>query len=419
MGAHRASALQGWVLVSCAWLAVMASGMVAPVLPRMTAVFQSQSHVDLLISLTASCPALFVALLAWPFGILGDRVGHARVLFWATVLYGVFGTAPAWLQTLPEIVFSRALVGVSEAAIMTCSTTLIGDYFGPERRGHYLALQTGTAPIVAIIVIALGGVLGESSWRDPFLAYGFGFLLIPLTGLLLREPHRPGSAESSSSAASSHGSSAPVMAAQTAPTFRWGKLLWICAITLFVMTAFLITIIQMSFLLTERGLSSPRLIGLWSSVAALANPLGAMTFGLLRWKSVPKIALCFVLMSIGFFFMSLLPGWQTAVVGAVITNFGAGIILPTLITWAISTLPARQRGTGTGLWMAASFLGQFLSPLTVLWLKKLTGNLSDAILIYAIACGISGLIAITCLFRPAVLHAGAAAPGQYRRESNL
>ena len=38
--------------------------------------------------------ALFVALLAWPFGILGDRVGHKRVLFWATVVYGVFGTAP-------------------------------------------------------------------------------------------------------------------------------------------------------------------------------------------------------------------------------------------------------------------------------------------------------------------------------------
>jgi sugar phosphate permease len=75
------------------------------------------------------------------------------------------------------------------------------------------------------------------------------------------------------------------------------------------------------------------------------------------------------------------------------------MILPTLITWAISTLPAAQRGNGTGLWMAASFLGQFLSPLVVLWLRHLTGSLSHAILVYAVACALSGVIAMACLRR--------------------
>jgi sugar phosphate permease len=92
-----------------------------------------------------------------------------------------------------------------------------------------------------------------------------------------------------------------------------------------------------------------------------------------------------------------LPGWHSAVLGAVIANYGAGMILPTLITWAIATLPAAQRGTGTGLWMAASFLGQFLSPLVVLGLRQLTGSLSGAILVYALACALSALTAIACL----------------------
>src|ERR1700733_3290908 len=187
---RAATAVQGWLLVSCGWLAVMASAMLSPVLPRMTQYFQQQPLVDLLISRVASLPALFVALLAWPFGILGDRVGHKRVLFCATVVYGVFGTAPLWLDTLPQIVLSRGLVGVAEAAIMTCSTTLIGAYLPAERRGRYLALQTGTAPLVAMSVIALGGALGDSNWRNPFLAYGFAFALVPLTGLLLWEPAR-------------------------------------------------------------------------------------------------------------------------------------------------------------------------------------------------------------------------------------
>ena len=383
-----AGALQGWVLVSCGWLAVMASAMLSPVLPRMTAHFQQQPLVDVLISLVASLPALFVALLAWPFGILGDRVGHKRVLFWATVIYGVFGTAPVWLPTLPQIVLSRGFVGVAEAAIMTCSTTLIGDYFASERRGRYLALQTGTAPLMAMTVIALGGALGDSSWRNPFLAYGFAFALVPLTGLLLWEPQRkpaPGAAARGPAEASA------------AQAFRWGKLLLICGVTLFAMTAFLITVIQTGFVLSERGLSSPAKIGLWQGVASLANPLGALTFGLVRSRALPKVALCFLLLSLGFFVIALLPGWQSVVVGAVIANYGAGMILPTLITWAITALPAAQRGTGTGLWMAASFLGQFLSPLVVLGLRNLTGSLSHAILVYALACALSALIGVACL----------------------
>jgi MFS family permease len=392
------TAREGWLLVSCGWLAVMASAMLSPVLPRMSAYFQQQPLVDVLISLVAGLPALFVALLAWPFGILGDRVGHKRVLFWATVGYGVFGTAPTWLHSLPQIVVSRGCVGVAEAAIMTCSTTLIGDYFSAERRGRYLALQTGTAPLMAMTVIALGGALGDSDWRNPFLAYGFAFALVPLTGLMLWEPRRAGVAAAALG---------PV-GARTAETFRWGKLLLICGVTLFAMTAFLITVIQTGFLFTERGLASPAKIGLWQGIASLANPLGALTFGLVRSRPLPKVTASFLLLSGGFFVIALLPGWHSVVVGAVIANYGAGMILPTLITWAITTLPVAQRGTGTGLWMAASFLGQFLSPLVVLGLRHLTGSLSGAVLVYAVACALSSLIASGCLLagaRPAAARA--------------
>jgi len=387
----RATAVQGWVLVSCAWLAVMASSMLAPVLPRMRAFFADVPRVDLLISFTATIPALFVALLAWPAGLLGDRFGHKRLLVGSAALYGIAGTAPLWLATLPQIVWSRIVVGICEAAVMTCSTTLIGDYFESNRRSRFLALQTGTAPIAATVIIALGGALGEHSWRSPFLGYGFAFVLVPLTALLLWEP-----AEKS---ADGPAAGAPVAAVLPGIPFRWAPLIWICAITVFVMTAFLIPIIQIGFILTERGLTSPRLIGLSASFASFANPFGALMFGLLRWRSVAKLAVAFTLLSVGFMVMGASATWQVAVAGAVITNLGAGMILPTLITWALALLPAKQRGTGTGLWMAASFLGQFLSPLAVLALRHVTGSLSSVILIYGFVCGASAVIAAICVWR--------------------
>jgi MFS family permease len=95
--------------------------------------------------------------------------------------------------------------------------------------------------------------------------------------------------------------------------------------------------------------------------------------------------------------MALLPHWQSAIVGAAIANFGAGMILPTLITWTLSDLPDAQRGQGTGVWMSAAFLGQFASPLSILGLKTIVGDLSGAILVYAIACGIATLLALVML----------------------
>jgi MFS family permease len=384
-GARTAGPVQGWVLVAAAWLAVMANQVIAPVLPTMRQFFSAEPRVDLLISLTATLPALFVAALAGLFGLLGDRVGHKRVLFGATLLYGVVGTAPIWLATLPGIVVSRALVGVAEAAIMTCSTALLVGHFAGRSRERYLAFQTGTAPIIAVIVTVLGGALGESSWRNPFFIYGFAFVLIPLTGLLVREAARGQAAPVATLAAAD-------TATHTVP-FRWGTLLWRCCVSIFAMAAFLVTAIQTSFVLTERGLTSPASIGFWTSGAMLANPVGALIFGLSSWRSVPKLALSFALMCAGLLVMALLPYWQSAIVGAAIANFGAGMILPTLIIWTLSDLPDTRRGQGTGVWMSAAFLGQFLSPLSILGLKAIGGNLSAAILVYAIACGACALIA--------------------------
>ena len=71
-----------------------------------------------------------------------------------TALYAVFGTAPVWLDSLQAIFASRILLGVTEAFLMTISTTMIGDYYednptpalyrpANDSRGE---LGTGTQP---------------------------------------------------------------------------------------------------------------------------------------------------------------------------------------------------------------------------------------------------------------------------------
>jgi MFS family permease len=71
----------------------------------------------------------------------------------------------------------------------------------------------------------------------------------------------------------------------------------------------------------------------------------------------------------------------------VITGFGTGMLLPTLLTWAVNPLTFEQRGRGTGLFTAALFLGEFASPLVIAAFGARAGGLQPAL-------GVLGVVAV-------------------------
>jgi hypothetical protein len=179
----------------------------------------------------------------------------------------------------------------------------------------------------------------------------------------------------------------------------WPRLLMISAITVFTLSAFMITVIQTGSLLTERGIPSPRMIGFWQSIASLANPLGALLFGLWAAKPLSKLTTSLLLMGAGFGVIGWQPSWQAVIVGAFITNLGCGLVQPTLVTWALADIPDAARGKAAGTWLSAAFLGQFLSPLSIVWLENLCGSLSSAMLCYSMACLLMAAVVVLAIKR--------------------
>lgn len=68
-----------------------------------------------------------------------------------------------------------------------------------------------------------------------------------------------------------------------------------------------------------------------------------------------------------------------------INCLGSGIMLPSLLTLAMSKLHYADRGRGTGLWTGFFFLGQFICPLVVLALASAVGTLANALGVLALA----------------------------------
>src|SRR6195952_5323789 len=187
---RKAGIAQGIVLVSVTWLAVVAAGVLAPVLPQMADHFAGAPMLGLMIGFVATIPALAVALFSVPIGQLSDRIGARRILVVGMSGYGLAGILPLWLDSLPAIVASRFLVWMFEAAGVNPSTTQISLYFTGLRRDRWLAVQVASTNVMGVIVVLAGGLAGEHGWRSPFFAYAIAIVLLLPVVLVTYEPVR-------------------------------------------------------------------------------------------------------------------------------------------------------------------------------------------------------------------------------------
>ncbi|MEU0112240.1 MFS transporter [Streptomyces bobili] len=368
------------LLMTGSCLPVLGAVLLAPVLPRMQDEFEGVTGSAALVPLVLTVPALSLALLAPFAGVVVDRLGRKRLLVAATVLYALFGTVPLWLGSLHGILLSRVLVGVAEAAIMTACTTLIGDYYSGRVRDRYLALQTMCASASATVFFVLGGVLGSAGWRAPFWLYAVGLLLAPVMARVLPSPTpspNPASAQ---------------LAAHTGPLpgprpFPVRRMAGLCLLTVFGAVVFYTVPVEMSYLLDDLDVGSTAVIGAVTALAGAATVLGSVVFTRLSGDPRRRLPLLLLLCAAGFLVMGVADGLPLLIAGAVLNCVGTGLLLPSLLTLAMSRLDYADRGRGIGLWTAAFFLGEFVCPLVLLGGKGALGSLASAV-------GLLGLVTL-------------------------
>lgn len=366
----EAGPLQAVVLMVGSCLPVLGTVLIAPVLPRIQEDFSTVPQVEILAPLALTIPALFIGLIAPVAGVLADVFGRKRLLVFAMILYGVFGTAPLWLDNLPAIILSRAGVGITEAAIMTCCTALIADYFDGVKREQYLALQTVWTTSAAMLFLFVGGFLGGFGWRVPFWLYFSSFAVAVVMYRVLFEPKK----------VTKNMSTDDRRDFQPSGRWVWAKLSYICAVTFLGAIAFFTVQVELGFLLNQMGINSTQLIGTAIALGAAMVMVGALLTRRLHSLGVPLLlTIGFSLAGAGFVTMGSAVSYSGIVFGVLIHGLGAGFLLPTLVTWAMRILSFEQRGRGSGAWNSSFFLGQFACPFVVLAAITKTGTLGVAI----------------------------------------
>lgn len=378
----KAGFAQGLALLLPPTSAVMGILLLVPVAPQMMQAFADVPGVEFLVPILLTLPGLCIALFSPLAGLLGDRLGRRRLLITAMLVYGLAGMAPMLLSDIYQILVSRALVGICEALIMTLCTTLVGDLFSGRARERWLASQTAVASVSALLFLALGGLLGRQGWQGPFLIYGLIWPMALAVFLLVREPPR-------------------VQRQVPGWSALPGRHVVLTSVTTILAAILFYTIqINVSTVLPTFGVTDPARIGLFSALASIGTPLGSLIFWTVARRDVRLLlGLEFALMATAFIMMAHAPDAAWFIAGAFTGQVAAGLLLPTLLTWAMSALAFEVRGRGIGLWQSSFAIGQFMSALVVPALAAVTGSTITAFPIIAASSLLVGLLSLLLLFR--------------------
>jgi MFS family permease len=363
-------------------LSTMAIVLLAPILPQIMQSFSAVPGYDYWVPMILTIPALCVALFSPVAGMMGDYFGRRRLLLASFVVYGVVGIAPVFLHDLTAILISRIGVGLAEALIMVLSTTMIGDYYHGAARDKWLAGQTAFASMSALVFFNVGGQLGAHGWRTPFWVYTSALLMMALVMAFTRDlkPGDHGAGEAPRNASWAH--------------FPWGRIAVIMAITLYGSVFFYTVQIQAASGLHVLGITDPARAGFLTSIASVGVPLGTFIYSRIgRWPVQRLLVVEFALLSVGFLTMGRAHAVQSFLIGCFCNQLGAGMLLPTLLVWAMSLLPFEIRGRGAGLWQAAFAMGQFLSPVVVTFAARQAGGLLAAFVVLSVGAVI-GLVLV-------------------------
>ena len=315
------------------------------------------------IATTFNVMGMVVGMLA---GMLCDRFGHKRLALTGLAVLCVGGILGAFAWSFGSLLFGRFIEGVGFILFTVSAVTLMNASAAtPRERAKALGLWSAYMPTGgAIALLVAPWLIATGSWRGLWIAFSvlafasafFLFRFVPLS--------RYGQV-----------SSIRLVAESLA---RPGNLAMATLFAFYVAQWTSIMIWLPTFLIDEHRLSGGA-AAFATALFVLINAPGNLAGGWLLAHGVPRGALIVAgaataaLCEIGMFADSLPAAPRYALVLAF--SFSAGVIPASVF----SGLPVHARtpqhiGTGNGIVMQASQIGQFLGPLALAWIATRFGG---------------------------------------------
>ncbi len=331
-------------------MAVLGVSTVAPVLPRISLVFdRTPQSVGLLISVFTVPGVVCTPIL----GVLGDRIGRKAVLVPSLALFAAAGAACGFARSFEVLLALRFVQGIGASALGALNITILSDLYSGTTRTAAMGFNASVLSVGTGIYPALGGGLAIFGWYFPFF---LPVLAVPvaLAVLLVLDNPEP----------RAQGSLAEYLRVTLEAVWQTRVLTLFTASVVTFMLIYGPYLTFFPFLLDDTFAAGPVLIGAVMSVTSLATGLTSFRLGFLaqRFSESALIRIAFCLYGLALVLIPLASsGWMLVVP---IMLFGAanGINVPSLMAILSRFAPTEHRAAFMSLNGTVLRLGQTLGP---------------------------------------------------------
>ncbi|WP_328611377.1 MFS transporter [Amycolatopsis sp. NBC_00345] len=103
-------------------------------------------------------------------GLIGDRIGHKKLLLAGAILFGGASAVSAYARTPMELIALRAVMGAAGALIMPATLAIISAEYPGDKRTRALGIWTAVVGVAVVLGPIIGGaLLGWFWWGSVFL----------------------------------------------------------------------------------------------------------------------------------------------------------------------------------------------------------------------------------------------------------
>ncbi|MFJ3371520.1 MFS transporter [Pseudomonas sp. NPDC086251] len=351
-----------------------------------------------------------------PSNMILHRVGARRWIARIMITWSLISAATALVQTPLQFYVLRFLLGIAEAGFFPGIVLYLTLWFPAHRRGKMVALLMAGNPVSGIlsglvsgyILHTMNAVHGLAGWQWLFIIEAAPALILGVVVLYfltdkVDDAQWLNTAEKTLVAEEIKQDNSNKTHSSVRQGLLGGRVWLMCGILfLLVMGTSTIGFWQPS-IISNSGITDPRMIGLISAVPYVAALLGMYLAGRSsdrrrerRWHAVIPLLVAVP----GFLICAFFPStpWL-AIIGLIIAT--AGIITSLPMFWALPTSFLGGAGAAAGIALINSTgnLASFAGPALLGWLKDLTQSMTSGLVIVSICVFVSAMIIV--LFVPA------------------
>lgn len=359
-------------------MAILGVSSIIPALPNiMEGLKITPVEIGLIISVF-TLPGILVSPLV---GVLADRVGRKVILIPSLFVFGVFGFACFFAQTMEQLLFFRFIQGVGAGPLGVIYGTMIGDLYEGRERGQAMGYNASVLAMGTAAFPAVGGVLAMLGWNWPFI---LPLLAIPL-GLAI-------STKMDTVEPKSNGSLKDYIQ-DAFKLMKTREVLALFGTTLLTFTVLYGPIVTyVPILLDKQYNASPLAIGMVFLISSGFSGLASFQLGNLshRFGQRPLLIASAIFYGAAMILMPRAPGLWHVIPPVICFGLAQGLNIPTIMTMLTSIAPMEQRGA----FMAANGLllrlAQTVAPLLMGGLYALFGM--EAVFIGGLVCSVGILL---------------------------